>query len=490
MPISLWDWFPRFNRRGYQPLGQNTQSSLGARHFQCFLVFCGLSVAYALRVNLSVAIVAMTDRNSTNPEFTDFYDWDAKTKSLLLSSFFWGYVVTQIPGGFLAHKYGAKFTLFTGIAVCSVLALLTPLAAEIGSWRLVFALRVIQGLCQGVVFPSTHTFLSKWAPAEERGRLVTYCYSGTQFGTVVMLASSGFIASSFLGWPSIFYVSGFAGILWAFVWVTFAASSPSDHRTISEEEKRYIESGMNQPRDNRRTTVLPTPWCKIATSLPFISLLIVHCGQNWGFWTLLTEIPNYMKNVLQKDIKSNAMLSALPYLAMCLLSYVFIFISDFLNKKKYLSLSVSRKLFNSIGHWVPMVALIALGYVTAEHKKLAIALLTIAVGVNSATYLGFQVNHIDLSPNFAGTLMGITNCAANVMSIVAPLTVGIIVTEETNPLQWRLVFFITGGFYLVGNALFLLFGKTEVQPWNYPSPRERRSSDQDALLDPNGAQII
>lgn len=39
------------------------------RHVQCLLVFCGLAVAYALRVNLSVAIVAMTDKNSTNPNF-------------------------------------------------------------------------------------------------------------------------------------------------------------------------------------------------------------------------------------------------------------------------------------------------------------------------------------------------------------------------------------------------------------------------------------
>lgn len=39
------------------------------RHVQCILAFCGLAVAYAMRVNLSVAIVAMTDSNSTNPNF-------------------------------------------------------------------------------------------------------------------------------------------------------------------------------------------------------------------------------------------------------------------------------------------------------------------------------------------------------------------------------------------------------------------------------------
>lgn len=39
-----------------------------------------------------------------------------------------------------------------------------------------------------------------------------------------------------------------------------------------------------------------------------------------------------------------------------------------------------------------MCALIALGYVTADEQDLAILLLVIAVGINSATYLGFQVS--------------------------------------------------------------------------------------------------
>lgn len=43
------------------------------------------------------------------------------------------------------------------------------------------------------------------------------------------------------------------------------------------------------------------------------------------------------------------------------------------------------------GHWIPMIALVALGYVTSEQKNLAIGLLTLAVGINAATYLGFQV---------------------------------------------------------------------------------------------------
>ena len=39
---------------------------------------------------------------------------------------------------------------------------------------------------------------------------------------------------------------------------------------------------------------------------------------------------------------------------------------------------------------------------------------------------------------------------------------------QTNVVEWRIVFFIAAGFYFVGNLLFVVLGKTEVQPWNSP----------------------
>lgn len=47
------------------------------------------------------------------------------------------------------------------------------------------------------------------------------------------------------------------------------------------------------------------------------------------------------------------------------------------------------------------------------------------------------MNHIDLAPNYAGTLMGITNGASNVISIIAPLVVGIVVKEEVHNFKFN-----------------------------------------------------
>ncbi|XP_014102770.2 putative inorganic phosphate cotransporter isoform X1 [Bactrocera oleae] len=451
----------------------------GIRHFQAFLIFAGLSVAYALRVNLSVAIVVMTD-NSENPDFEQF-DWNERTRSLLLSSFFWGYIITQVPGGSLARKFGGKTTLLFGVLICSVLAILTPIFAQIGGWQLVCALRVAQGLSQGMIFPSTHTLLSQWAPIEERGNIGTYCYSGSQFGTVVMMATSGVIASSALGWPSIFYLSGGVGVIWAIAFFIWGSSSPAQSKLISPEEKKFIEQSIGVDAAEEHHAPVRTPWVKFFTTPAFLVLILTHSTHNWGFWTLLTEIPTYMQNVFNMNIRSNALLSALPYFAMFLMCFVFSSISSLLNKNQCMPLSVSRKLFNSIGHWIPVISLIGLGYVSTDDATWTIVLLTVTVGINASTYLGFQVNHIDLSPNYAGILMGITNCAANIMSIIAPLIVGFIVTDERDAGQWRIIFFIASGFYFIGNLMFVLFGRTEVQPWNEPQPKpspEKRNSTQ------------
>lgn len=168
------------------------------------------------------------------------------------------------------------------------------------------------------------------------------------------------------------------------------------------------------------------------TSPPVIALIIVHSAHNWGFWTILTEIPSYMKSVLHFNIKENALLSALPYFAMMVMSLILSPFADWLNNKRILKVEFSRKLFNSIGLWGPMIALICLAYVTSENHMLAVGLVTVAVGINAATYLGFQINHLDLAPNHSGTLMGITNCSANIMSIIAPLLVGFVLNDPVS----------------------------------------------------------
>ena len=72
----------------------------------------------------------------------------------VLGAFFYGYLITQIPGGWLAERYGGKMVYGIGIVMTSVLTLFTPLAAETNVWLLV-AVRVAEGFFE--VLTKLHT---------------------------------------------------------------------------------------------------------------------------------------------------------------------------------------------------------------------------------------------------------------------------------------------------------------------------------------------
>ena len=74
--------------------------------------------------------------------------------------------------------------------------------------------------------------------------------------------------------------------------------------------------------------------------------------------------------------------------------------------------------------------------------------------------------HIDMASNYAGTLLGITNCAANFMGFVAPNVAGNIVEGHSDVPHWRMVFFIAAAVYVFGNTVFLVFGTAKEQKWN------------------------
>ena len=45
-------------------------------------------------------------------------------------------------------------------------------------------------------------------------------------------------------------------------------------------------------------------------------------------------------------------------------------------------------------------------------------------------FLRCQINHVELSPNYAGTLMGLTGAVANTAGFISPYIVGIIVEDQ------------------------------------------------------------
>lgn len=177
-----------------------------------------------------------------------------------------------------------------GIVITSIAALITPPVVMALDIEGMIIIRVIQGLAAGMAFPCFHAIFAKWAPVEERSRMIALALCGTYFGTVVANLFSGLIAVS-LGWPGIYYIFGSLGIVWSIIWTIFVGRSPEEDRFISEEEKNYIVS--NRGESDKK---LDTPWKSLFTSVPVLAITIGHISFNWGFYTLFTDLPSYLKS--------------------------------------------------------------------------------------------------------------------------------------------------------------------------------------------------
>jgi ACS family sodium-dependent inorganic phosphate cotransporter len=77
--------------------------------------------------------------------------------------------------------------------------------------------------------------------------------------------------------------------------------------------------------------------------------------------------------------------------------------------------------------------MVAAGYVMT--KVAAITCLTVAVGIGGFAWSGFSVNHLDIAPQFAGILMGVSNTFATLPGIISPALVGAIVTDQVTQMR-------------------------------------------------------
>lgn len=280
---------------------------------------------------------------------------------------------------------------------------------------------------------------------------------------------SGLLCASNLwgGWPSVFYIFGAIGILWAIVWLLLTHDRPENHPRISAKEKEYIQSSIGSGED-AQTRKYKTPWLRICSSPAVWAIVVANFCDNWGFYTFLTGLPSYLKEVLDFSITENGFVSALPYI----LSFIGTVgggqLADWLRYNRILTTGEARKVFCSAGFLIPAFLLVSTSYVGCDNTSLAVVLFTIALGVQSFNSTSYSVNHLDISPRFAGILVGITNAFGTIPGIVGPYVVGYLTNNQPTRAQWQKVFYISAGVFVFGWFIYLLFGSGELQSWNTP----------------------
>ncbi|XP_059170865.1 vesicular glutamate transporter 2-like [Physella acuta] len=450
-----------------------------AKRYQiAILSSIGFLLSFGIRCNMGVAVLDMT-KNSTRdldgdgiislndsiqePEF----NWTPETVGVVDSSFFWGYIVTQIPGGYLASRISATRLFGMAIGISACMNLLLPGAAEV-HYGLVISVRILQGLVEGVTYPACHGIWRHWAPPLERSMLATISFCGSYAGAVLGMPLSG-ILTRYLGWQSGFYVFGVLGALWSIAWWFLSYERPSTHPTISEEERVYIETSIGETTMNTNKAI-STPWVAFFTSMPVWAIMVANFCRSWTFYLLIISQPAYFEQVFGFKIDESGTLSALPHLVMAIIVPIGGQIADFL-RRRILTTTVVRKIFNCGGFG--MEAIFLLGVSFTRDTAPAVACLTLAVGFSGFAISGFNVNHLDIAPRYASILMGLSNSVGTLAGMLCPIVVQAITSDGRNDVEkakseWQYVFLIASLIHFAGVIFYGIFASGEKQPWAEP----------------------
>lgn len=96
-------------------------------------------------------------------------------------------------------------------------------------------------------------------------------------------------------------IIGVIGLIWVTLWVIIVRESPAKDPFISPAEAEYIQRSLGTQGDMKS---LKHPWKSIFKSLPVYAIIASHFSENWGFYTLLTQLPTFLKgNYLISYIK-------------------------------------------------------------------------------------------------------------------------------------------------------------------------------------------
>lgn len=413
---------------------------LSHRHRLVLLSFAAVFICYIDRVSISVAIIPMAED----------LNWDLKTQSLVMSSFFVGYLVMQIAGGRLADRFGGKIVLGLGVLLWSLFTFVTPAAAMAGLVMLILA-RIGMGMGEAVTFPSIYSLYGRWVPDAERSRAVALTNSGIPAGTVFALIVTPIIATS-LGWEWVFYLFAAVGVVWWVVWHRMVASIPADQPGISAEELRIIAAGTASG-----TAREPAPWKLFLSNKSVWAIIIAHFCNNWSLYVLLSWMPTFINKGLGVDYASVGWLTMIPHLA----SFVALNVAGgFADRmiKQGRDKTFVRKLFQTIGFGGISASLLVVGYV--ETVWLAITIMALGSALGAFVTGGFSVNHMDIAPRHAGTLMGITNTAGTIPGIIGIYVSGMILDATGS---WVLVFHVAAAVTLFGLFCYLLMASGKKQ---------------------------
>ena len=459
------------------------------------LTLSSVSVALVADVLLASAANAINqaDRNimpiAVIPMAVEFR-WSLVQRGLVLSSFAYGYILTQLPGGWVATRLPPLRLLLVAVFSWSLATLLTPPAARLGLGAL-FTCRVLMGVAEGFCLPAIFQLFAARVPGALRSRAFALMLGCGSVGNVAALL----ICPQLDAWPSMFHLFGGLGLVWAaccLLRLGAPSSAPlaeQDHHQ-DHEPRRGRDAEAHGPPDPRSGTergaelgaaevrrraaaaaaeeeeeavpLLPRHalLARLLRCKPLYAICAAHFAQNWTNSTLTSWLPTYLHEELGLETRQLS-LTALPFAINAAAGVGFAMAADRLAADRAAGhraagagpLLTVRRAATLVGLLGPAACLLLL--IAAGSAPLAIAAVTLSFLLGAATCSGYMANHADLSAAYAGLTFAISNTVATVPGLLAPPTTAWIVGEQPTRQAWARVFALAALVNVLGSVAYL-----------------------------------
>mmetsp|Transcript_57267 Transcript_57267/g.186185 ORF Transcript_57267/g.186185 Transcript_57267/m.186185 type:complete len:509 (-) Transcript_57267:61-1587(-) len=414
---------------------QATKKSRGpsARAVQCYLLLGSRLFQQSMRNALAPLLVFMS---------AEFHIGTTE-KGTLLSAIAAGYFFTQVPGGALADKFGAKNVVTAALTLSALCCLAIPAACDNFGVSGLWVVMALMGAVQGPLFPTSTVFLSRWMPkkvpggTDEKAWGTSMLDIGISVGSLVVIPVANSLAGA-LGWRGAYYMIGVFSLAFVVLWQILGAEAPSKCHFISEVELRFLQEHVPQPskkgngKDSASSNAESAGWLGIPLRLALHpglwAIFFAHIAFNFGAYYMTNWNPTYYAEVLRvpaAEAKYHLMMPHIFNLACKCLNPTLV---TMVESRGY-SLLSSRRLFTTIGFLAAAAFILPVHLLRNQSPWVSTFLFSLANAAFGLAPSGFKANYLDVTERYVGVVSGYGNTLGTVASWVAPQLVALILQK-------------------------------------------------------------
>lgn len=229
-------------------------------------------------------------------------------QGLLISMFFAGYALFQIPGGMLSDKFGFRRVVSIAIVWWSVF---TSLTGFIFSYPLFLLVRFVFGLGEASLPGGSYKAIATYFPSKQRGTATGIQSTVNTLGPAIASIVAAAIIGLY-GWRVVFIVMGIPGIAAGlYIWFKFK-DNPKDHPKISKEELAELENDIEETSTGKKKSGISF---KELLKKPILwQMALIWFFFDITFWGFTSWLPSYLINEKGLSLMNTGIFSALPYL--------------------------------------------------------------------------------------------------------------------------------------------------------------------------------